>query len=59
MKTKELNKISVTINFTESDIQDLLSDVADGEFHEVFNWTFTSDQGHPIEVNIVVNDDEE
>ena len=50
---------SVTINFTESDIQDLLSDVADGEFHEVFNWRIISDNGQPIEVNIVVNDDEE
>lgn len=50
---------SVTINFTESDIQDLLSDVADGDFHEVFNWRIISDNGQPIEVNIVVNDDEE
>jgi len=49
----------ITINFTESDIQNLLSNVADGEYREVFNWRIISDNGHPIEVNIVVNDDEE
>ena len=50
---------SITINFTESDIKDLLSDVADGEYREVFNWRMISNNGQPIEVNIVVNDDEE
>ena len=49
---------TITLNFTESDIKDLLSKVADGEYSEVFNWRIISDNGQPIEVNIVVNDEE-
>ena len=50
---------NVTLNFTQSDVLDLLSKVSDGEYHEVFKWSMTSEDGNTIEIKIVVNDIED
>lgn len=45
----------MTINFTQSDVEDMMCQ----EEGHVFTWTFETDQGTEVEVEITVGPDEE
>lgn len=45
----------ITINFTQSDIEEMQALVSDGA--EVFVWVFDDEDGNPIETTITVGDD--
>jgi len=47
----------ITINFTQSDIEEMQSLVDAGQT-EVFVWTFNDQDGNPVETTITVGDDE-
>ena len=51
----------LTINFSESDIQEMLDAVLSGagKTINIFNWTPKSKDGETFDVSITVGDDEE
>ena len=51
--------IKIKINFSESDIQEMLDAVSNGESTEVFVWSPQSEDGKSCEVTITVGSDEE
>ena len=51
-------KIKLTINFTESDIQEMLDALNGNNGRKVFNWTPKNENGEEVDVLITVGDDE-
>jgi len=48
----------IKVNFTESDIQEMLEAVYEGD-SDVFEWTFQTEDGEDINVLISVGDDDD
>jgi hypothetical protein len=48
----------ITVNFTQSDVEDLQHSMPDEGNERVFNWTFTAEDGTEVDVEVTVGNDE-